>query len=64
MRHTNDNHNRPYVACKFGCFNNPPCPLGHLVTWDYESENNAKEAWNRRLDSVDIPMEYFENGGI
>lgn len=47
--HTNDNHKRPYVQCKFGCFKTPPCPLSHLVTWDYKTEREAIEAWNRRV---------------
>ena len=64
LRYTNDNHRKPFVACKFGCFNVPPCPLGHIVTWDYKTEAEAIEAWNRRLEPVDIPMEYFEAGGI
>ena len=64
IRHTNDNHNKPYVACKFGCFKKPPCPVSHLITWDYKTEEEAVEAWNRRYDTEDIPVEYFEAGGI
>ena len=46
---TNDNKKRPYVQCKFGCFREPKCPVSHLVTWDYRTEEEAVEAWNRRM---------------
>ena len=50
LLHTNDNHHKPYVQCKFGVFKEPKCPLGHLITWDYDTEEQAAEAWNRRSE--------------
>jgi Lar family restriction alleviation protein len=47
---TNDNNSSPYVQCKFGVFRVPKCPLGHLVTWDYATEEEAIAAWNRRAN--------------
>ena len=51
---TNDNKKRPYVQCKFGCFREPKCPASHLVTWDYRTEEEAVEAWNRRASDERI----------
>lgn len=48
MIYTNDNHKRPCIQCKFGAFKEPKCPLSHLVAWDYKTEQEAIEAWNRR----------------
>lgn len=48
LRHSNDQHNRPFVCCKWGVYNSPPCPLGHPYCWDYKNDEDAVKAWNTR----------------
>lgn len=48
MCYSNDNHRRPYVQCKFGSMLTPQCAISHRYAWDYRTEEEAAEAWNRR----------------
>lgn len=31
---------------------NKRCPASYMIGWDYETEKEAIEAWNRRVDEV------------
>lgn len=48
LARTIDNHALPFVRCKFGAFENPKCPACRIWMWDYKTEEEAIEAWNRR----------------
>jgi Lar family restriction alleviation protein len=52
LDYTNDNKHRPYVHCLTGILLKPMCTLSHVDCWQYKTETEAIEAWNRRVNEV------------
>lgn len=50
--YSNDNHKQPYIRCKFGVMQNPKCSASRMYQWDYETEEEAIKAWNKRTEGV------------
>lgn len=47
--YSNDNHHKPYIACKFGSMLTPKCSAYNTYQWNYKTVAEAVEAWNRRV---------------
>ena len=47
--YTNDNHHNPYVECRFGVHQKPRCTARQYM-WQYNTEEEAIAAWNRRAE--------------
>ena len=52
LTHTNDNNHYPFVRCKYGAYLKPKC-MANMYPWlNYKTDEEAIEAWNRRVIEV------------
>lgn len=46
---SNDNSHKPYVVCKYGTMLEPKCSASIMYACQFETIEEAVEAWNRRF---------------